>query len=126
MQIGELYDGTTGIGTYTDSEGNEYKSLDVNGWIATPKTYEVFTYKGQTVTYKVNERYGNSFQQQKTIEELMSMQDQELYNQLNNHQILKDIYKIIFVNHADSNATEILLLREAYDDAMRFYEMRNG
>ena len=55
----------------------------------------------------------------------MSMQDQELYNQLNNHQILKDTYKILFDDHVGSNATEILLLRDAYEDALRFYEMRN-
>ncbi len=125
VQIGELYEGTVSVGKYTDSNGKTYDSINVDTWEAVPKTYTVFTYNNQSVTYKVNERYGNSFQQQKTIEELMSMQDQELYNQLNNHQILKDAYEILFVNHVGSEAVEILMLREAYDDAMRFYQMRN-
>ena len=126
IQIGELYEGTTNAGVYTASDGKKYTSLNVDGWIATRKTYTVFTYKNQSVTYKVNEQYGNSFQQQKTIEQLMSMQDQELYNQLNNHQLLKDVYQVLFVKHPSSQDVEILLLREAYDNAMRFYEMRNG
>ena len=126
VQIGELYEGTVNIGTYTDSDGAVYTSLNVDSWEATRKTYTVFTYKGQSVTYKVNEQYGNSFQQQKKIEDLMSMQDQELFNQLNNHQILKDAYQILFKDHVGSTDTEILLLREAYDNALRFYEMRNG
>ena len=73
VQIGELYEGTVNIGTYTDSDGAVYTSLNVDSWEATRKTYTVFTYKGQSVTYKVNEQYGNSFQQQKKIEDLMSM-----------------------------------------------------
>ena len=56
----------------------------------------------------------------------MSLQDVELYNQLNNHQLLKDVYQVLFVTHKGSNNTEIVLLREAYEDAMRFYEMRNN
>ncbi len=125
-QIGELYEGTTPIGTYTDSTGESYYSIDPDNWAAVPKTYTVFTYKGQSVTYKVNQKYGNSYQQQYKLDDLMSMQDQELYNQLNNHQILKDAYQILFVQHVGSTAPEILLLRAAYDDAMRFYEMKNS
>ncbi|MBE6702746.1 MAG: hypothetical protein E7585_04970 [Ruminococcaceae bacterium] len=124
-QIGELYEGTTPLGTYVDSTGEAYVSFDPDKWEAVPKTYIVFTYKGNSVTYKVNEKYGNSYQQQFKLEDLMSMQDQELYNQLNNHQILKDAYQILFKDHVGSNATEILLLRDAYEDALRFYEMRN-
>ena len=124
-QIGELYEGTTPLGTYVDSKGEAYVSFAPDQWEAVPKTYTVFTYKGNSVTYKVNEKYGNSYQQQFKLKDLMSMQDQELYNQLNNHQILKDTYKILFDDHVGSNATEILLLRDAYEDALRFYEMRN-
>lgn len=46
--------------------------MNVESWIAVPKTYTVFVYNGQSVTYKVNERYGNSCQQQKLITELLS------------------------------------------------------
>ena len=125
-QIGELYEGTTPLGTYIDSTGESYYSLDIDNWAAVPKTYTVFTYNGQSVTYKVNQKYGNSYQQQYKLKDLMSMKDQELYNQLNNHQILKDAYRILFVQHVGSTAPEILLLRAAYDDTLRFYEMRNS
>lgn len=126
VQIGELYEGTTDIGTYTDSNGTVHTAFNPASWEAVPKTYTVFTYMGQSVTYKVNQRYGNSFQQQYKLTDLMSMVDQELYNQLNNHRIMKDTYKILFVDHPNSTAPEILLLREAYEDALRFYEMRNS
>ncbi len=124
-QIGELYDGTVNVGTYKDSEGNTHTSINIDKWEAAERTYTVFTYKGKTVTYTVNKQYGNSYQQQKTISELMSVVDQELYNQLDKPQILVDAYKILFVEHVGSTLPEILLLREAYDDTMRFYEMRN-
>lgn len=126
IQIGELYEGTTGTTTYVDSEGNSYTSFDVNSWAAVKKTYVVFTYKGQTVTYRVNDPYGNSYQQQYKLTDLMSMQDQELYNQLNNPQILKDIYQILFKDHPNSTAPEVELLREVYYDSLRFYQMRNN
>ncbi|MBQ3116539.1 MAG: hypothetical protein IJC07_05875 [Clostridia bacterium] len=126
VQIGELYEGKTSIGTYTDSEGDKYTSFNVDSWEAVKKTYTVYTYKGKTATYMVNNQYGNSFQQQKTIEEIMSVVDVELYNQLDKPQILVDIYKILFVEHVGSTAPEIMLLREAYDNAMRYYQMRNN
>lgn len=125
VQIGELYEGTTPLGTYKDSNGNVHTAMNIDSWVAATKTYTVFTYKGSSVTYKVNERYGNSFQQQYLLDDLMSMVDQELYNQLNNHQILKDTYQILFVEYIGSDAPEILLLREAYEDALRYYEMHN-
>ena len=126
VQIGELYEGTTPIGTYVDSDGVHRTSLNIEEWKAVKKTYTVFTYKGRTVTYKVADPYGNSFQQQATIEQIMSLKDVELFNQLDKPQILVDIYKILFKDHVGSTDPEILLLREAYDNAMRFYTMRNN
>ncbi len=126
VQIGELYEGKTSIGTYTDSDGDKHTSFSVPSWEAVKKTYTVYTYKGKTATYTVNNQYGNSYQQQKTIDEIMSVVDVELYNQLDKPQILVDIYKILFVEHVGSTAPEILLLREAYDNAMHYYQMRNN
>ena len=126
IQIGELYEGTTGTTTYVDSEGVAYTSFNTASWVAVKKTYVVFTYKGQTVTYRVNDPNGNSYQQQYKLTDLMSMQDQELFNQLNNPQILKDIYKILFKDHPNSTAPEIELLRSVYYDSLRFYQMRNN
>lgn len=126
IQIGELYEGTTTTTNYVDGEGDSYTSFDTTSWKAVKKTYVVFTYKGQTVTYRVNDPNGNSYQQQYKLTDLMSMQDQELFNQLNNPQILKDIYQILFKDHPNSTAPEIELLRSVYYDSLRFYQMRNN
>ena len=126
VQIGELYEGTTSLTTYTDSSGESYYAIDPDTWKAVKKTYTVFTYKGSSVTYKVNEQYGNAYQQQYKLGDIMSMVDVELFNQLDNHQILKDTYQILFVQHPNSDAAEILLLRNAYNNVLRYYEMRNS
>lgn len=124
-QIGELYDGTAPAGTYVDSDGVSHPSFDIDEWEAIQKTYTVFSYGGRIVRYTVNNRYGNSFQQQKTIEELMSIEDIELYNQLDDHPIMKDSYKVL-KNHEGSTATEVVMLRDAYNAAMKYYNMYNN
>ena len=125
-QIGELYEGTAGTSNYTDSEGKvSGQTINTSSWLASRKTYTVFSYGGRTVTYTVGNPYGNSYQQQTKLEDIMSMEDIELYNQLDDHPILKDTYKI--VNSTQGSAeTEIVLLRDAYINAVKYYNVYNG
>lgn len=124
-QIGELYEGTTSLSNYIDSEGNSYSSIDASSWIATQKTYTVFSYGGRVVKYTVNNRYGNYYQQQDTLSEIVSIEDIEMYNQLDDHPIFKDTYKILR-EHQGSDSTEIVMLRDAYNEALKYFNMYNN
>ncbi len=124
-QIGELYEGTATLGTYTDSEGNRHTVFDINTWEAVQKTYVVFSYGGREVTYMVGNQYGNAYQQQTTIPQLMSMEDIEMYNRLDDHPLLKDVYKIL-QEHQNSDEPEVLLLRDAYNAAAQYFNVRNN
>jgi len=125
-QIGALYEGTVNNGTYTDSDGVEHTGImDISTWIAVQKTYTVFSYGGRTVQYVVANKYGKASEQWDEIEELMSEVDVDLYNTLNDHPIMKDTYNIL-KDHEGSEITEIVLLREAFDVAMVYYNNRNN
>ena len=124
-QIGELYEGTVSTGTYTDSEGKRYTSLNVNTWIANEKTYTIFSYNGQKVEYIVGAtQNGDQFDKYKTIAELMGGHDQDLYNMLNRAPIIKAADEILDRN-VNSEAPEIVLLREAFDKVIIYYVERN-
>jgi len=125
-QIGELYEGTAGTASYTDSEGNvSGQTISTSSWTAIRKTYTVFSYGGRTVTYTVGNPYGNAYQQQTKLDDIMSMEDVELYNQLDDHPIMKDSYRIVESTQG-STETEIVLLREAYTNAVKYYNVYNS
>jgi hypothetical protein len=126
-QIGELYEGTAGMTAYKDSDGNSAgQTVNVDGWVANKNTYRVFSYGGRVVEYMVANQYGNHTQQWDQIGELMSEEDVNLYNSLDDHPIFKDTYKILQRN-PDSSDREIELLREAYNNAIpKYVDEKNG
>ena len=124
QQIGELYEGTVNNGTYTDGEGTTTTAMDITTWKADQKTYTVFAYGGRIVNYTVGNPYGNSYQQQTVLSDIMSMEDVELYNQLDDHPILKDTYTIL-KEKSNSTETEVVRLREAYNSAVKYFNVYN-
>ena len=124
-QIGELYEGTVQVGTYKDSEGNSHASINVNTWIASEKTYTIFSYNGQKVEYIVGAvNQGDQFDKYNNIYQLMGGYDQDLYNMLNRAPIIKAADEILDGN-VNSDAPEIVLLREAFDKVIVYYVERN-
>ncbi len=90
-QIGELYEGTCTTNKY-DSVGNN--GFDVMSWDATPKVYQVTN----DISYKVGYEQGTNFDQLDTMEELLSSNDQEFYNAVNNNsgKLLKPVCNILY------------------------------
>ena len=89
-QIGELYEGTCTTNKY-DSENNGFS---VTSWDATAKQYEVT----DDISYKVGYEQGTNFDQLDSIEELLSTNDQEFYNAVNNNsgKLLKPVCNILY------------------------------
>ena len=90
-QVGELYEGTCTTNKY-DSVGNN--GFDVMSWDATPKVYQVTN----DISYKVGYEQGTNFDQLDTMEELLSSNDQEFYNAVNNNsgKLLKPVCNILY------------------------------
>lgn len=93
--IGELYEGTCSVVDYDRTTEKFEGAIDVDSWIANPKEYTVI----DGVTYKVGYIYqGTEYDKYRTIEELMSKFDQELYNKVNNNSqtLLKSVCTTLY------------------------------
>lgn len=117
-KIGQLYEGTATVVNSADGP-----VLDVNTWIATPKNYKVY----DQIEYKVGQQYGTNYDLLKTIEEIMSTDDTEIFNKVDNSQLFKKVYDIL--NSAEnkySEAPEVVNLRRAFEKTAPYYDIRNG
>ena len=107
-QVGELYEGTAQIG----SDG----SINYDTWIATHKTYEI----ADGITYLVGAPNGDQYDIMKTLDQLISAEDQDVFNQIDNTNIFKKAYDII-QKHATSDDPAVEGLRMVFQDASKFY-----
>ena len=112
-QLGQLYEGTAPAVKY-DSEGNY--ALDITKWVASPNEYEFV----DGYSYKVGYEQGDQYAKYKTITELMSANDQNFYNAIDNSQILRKVYAIIY-NSNNYNKPGYEGLRTAFEKAAPFY-----
>jgi hypothetical protein len=134
-QIGELYEGdTTKTCTYTDSEGKTHTVMDVGSWEVDESTYTLFKYGNANVTYNVGYRNsGDQYDRYRTISDLMGAKETNtinwnLYNSLNRGpvgNILRDTNNLL-KNYENSDAPEIVMLREAFLNVMKYYKIENG
>ncbi len=117
-QLGELYEGTAPTMVY-DNEGNLV--FDITEWKASAKEYEFVDGK----TYKVGYEQGDQYDKMKTLEEIMSANDQDVYNDIDNSQILRKVYAVV---HSSSNYNRPGYegLRTAFENAAPFYEIMNN
>lgn len=112
-QVGELYEGTAPV----KADG----SIDYNNWIATSKTYEI----ADGIYYKVGAPNGDQYDIMKTMEQLISAVDQDIFNDIDNTKIFKKVYDILR-KHPNSTDPAVLGLRQAFEDAAIFYRNLNN
>lgn len=120
-QLGQLYKGTADIIDYDTSTGGMQGAFDIYSWIASPERYEV----ANGITYLVGQEQGDQYDKLKTLEEIMSTNDQDIFNDIDNNRILKNVYDIIN-NPANASKPGLLGLREAFYDAAPFYNIMNN
>ena len=121
-QIGQLYEGTANSADYESTAGFQ-GAVDVSTWIATPNTYTL----ADNIYYKVNQQYGTNFDQLKTITEIQSTNDTEIFNKIDNANILKKIYDVLNSSENKySDAEEVVLLRRAFEDMAPYYNNYNN
>lgn len=117
-QLGELYEGTAPKELY-DNAGNI--AFDVDEWKASANEYEFI----DGYYYKVGYEQGDQYAKYKTIEELMSANDQNFYNAIDNSQMLRKVYAVVY-NSANYNKPGYDGLRTAFEVAAPFYTVHNN
>ena len=112
-QVGELYEGTAPV----QSDG----TIDYSKWVATANTYTV----ADGIYYKVAQQNGDQYDLLKTMEELISTNDQDIFNDIDNTKIFKKVYDIL-QNHRGSTDPAVEGLRAIFEDCARFYNNFNN
>ncbi len=121
-QLAQLYEGTANIQDYDSSMSGHQGSFNVNSWTASPSTYEV----ANGITYKVGQEQGDQYDKLKTIEEIMSTNDSDIFNDIDNSKIFKNVYDILVKNQNSDNPA-VHNLRDAFLKAAPYYtNMNNG
>lgn len=117
-QLGQLYEGTATKVEYDDTGAYV---IDYTKWEATANEYEFVDGK----TYKVGYEQGDQYDKYKTLEQLMSAEDQDIYNDIDNSGILLRVYKIIH-NSSNQNKAGYAGLKAAFEAAAPFYNVYNN
>ncbi len=117
-QLGQLYEGKAPLETYNDSGK---VAFDVEQWKASANQYEFI----DGYYYKVGYEQGDQYAKYKTIEELMSANDQNFYNDIDNSQLLRKVYAVVY-NSANYNKPGYEGLRTAFEHATPFYTIHNN
>ena len=112
-QVGELYEGTAKV----DANGE----VDYSTWKATYKNYEM----ADGINYLVGAPNGDQYDIMNTMEQLISAEDQDIFNQIDNTNIFKKVYDII-QKHRGSNDPAVEGLRAAFYEAEKFYVNHNN
>lgn len=112
-QVGELYEGTAPITARSE--------IDYENWTAVQKDYEI----ADGIVYKVGYPNGDQYDIMKTMEQLISAQDQDIFNDIDNKNIFKKVYDII-QRHKNSTDPAVLGLKQAFEDASIFYRNLNN
>lgn len=120
-QLGQLYEGAANIIDYDTESAGMQGAFDVYSWVATPNTYQV----ANGITYLVGQEQGDQYDKLKKLEEIMSTNDQDIFNDIDNCRILKTVYDIVH-NSANANKSGFGALREAFYDAAPFYNIMNN
>ena len=117
-QVAQLYEGTAPIVEYNNT--GEYV-VDYKKWVATAKEYELIDGK----YYKVGYAQGDQYDKYTTVEQLMSAEDQDVFNDIDNSGMLRRVYQLV---HSNSNTSKpgYDLLRQAFENAAPFYNVYNG
>ena len=120
-QLGELYEGTANRIDYDTSTSKVDGAFDISSWIASPNQYTV----ANGITYLVGQEQGDQYDKLKTIKDLMSTNDQDIFNDIDNKHILKDVYAIVY-NSQNYTKPGYQNLRDAFSAASPFYNVMNN
>ena len=112
-QVGELYEGTAKV----DANGQ----IDYTTWKATYKKYEI----ADGIIYTVGAPNGDQYDIMNTMEQLISAEDQNIFNTIDNTNIFKKVYDIL-QKHKGSTDPAVEGLRAAFYDAEKFYVNHNN
>lgn len=112
-QVGELYEGTAKV--------NSSGQIDYTTWKATYKNYEM----ADGINYLVGAPNGDQYDIMNTMEQLISAEDQDIFNQIDNTNIFKKVYDII-KKHEGSHDPAVEGLKAAFYDASKFYVNHNN
>lgn len=118
-QLGQLYEGTAPLVTY-DDKGNV--AFDIDKWRATANEYEFI----DGYYYKVGYEQGDQYAKYKTIEELMSANDQNFYNDIDNSGLLRKVYGVLYKSGNNSGRPGYEGLHTAFVNAAPFYTIHNN
>jgi hypothetical protein len=120
-QLAELYEGTATKSDYDTSNGTYDGAFTVSSWNASKNDYEFI----DGMYYKVGYEQGDQYDKLKTIKELMSTNDQDIFNDIDNKNFFKKVYDIIQQNKG-SIAPEVVALRDAFNNAAPYYTIYNN
>ena len=90
-------------------------------WLATANIYEV----GDNITYKVGYEQGTTYDKMKTIDDIISADDQEIFNKIDNSRLLKKVYDVLYANR-NSDLPEVVNLRAVFEAAAPYYNNLNN
>ena len=120
-QLAQLYEGTASAKDYDTGTPGVQGAFDTATWIANPNSYEV----ADGITYKVGQEQGDQYDKLKTLEEIMSTNDSDIFNDIDNTRIFKKVYDILVANK-NSTDPAIVNLRTAFDNASPYYRNLNN
>ena len=120
-QLGQLYQGTSNKEDYGLVEDKYEGSLDISTWIASANTYEI----SDGIVYKVGQEQGDQYDKMNTVEDLMSVYDQDIFNDIDNSKILMKAYTILKNNKGSTNPA-IVQLQVAFDNMEPYYVNHNN
>ncbi len=120
-QLGQLYEGTADRIDYDTTTPDIEGAVNIYSWEATPNRYEV----ANGITYLIGQEQGDQYDKLKTLEDIMSTNDQDIFNDIDNSRILKTVYDIVH-NSANTGKAGYLALREAFYSAAPFYNIFNN
>ena len=120
-RLAQLYEGETVVEDYNSSNNTYEGSIDVYTWQATANTYEI----ADGLSYKIGQANGDQYQIMKDFEDIISVQDQNIFNSIDNTKIFKKVYDLLHENMT-STASEVERLRIAFANAAPFYTIYNG
>lgn len=120
-QLAQLYEGTANNIDYDTTTSTYEGAFDVSSWKATPKVYEI----ADGLSYKVNHKDGDQYDQISDLKSLLTVKDQDIFNEIDNSKFFKKVYDLL-KNNKNSTAVEVVALRTAFENASDFYVSYNG
>lgn len=120
-QLGQLYEGTAKRVDYDSTEPGVQGAFDPYSWVATPNRYEA----ADDISYLVGQEQGDQYDKLKTLEQILSTGDQDIFNDIDNSRIFKKVYDIIN-NSANTSKPGYSDLRAAFYAASPFYNIYNN